>query len=80
MSYPVPAEIRGNGYVARPGSGDERVLLCLGCGELPPHDGCSALCAACASPNGSCHCAACKLVNPYLHRDRIEAAVARVPR
>lgn len=38
-------------------------VLCNTCGKLPPHEGCTALCAACAAPTGACTCAACNLVN-----------------
>lgn len=32
---------------------------CTGCGQLPPHAGCKAICAACAPPTGACYCAGC---------------------
>lgn len=46
--------------------------FCLGCGQLPPHEGCSALCAACSPPNGTCRCAGCEL----LARDAAPAGAA----
>ncbi len=42
--------------------------LCRNCGKLPPHQGCTAICAACAPPTGACTCAACKLVAEYIAR------------
>jgi hypothetical protein len=37
--------------------------LCLGCGRLPPHQGCAAICPACTPPNGTCDCAGCSLAS-----------------
>lgn len=66
--YDVHPEQRG--LVSDPHSPARSVLLCLGCGMLPPHTGSETLCPACAPPNGSCSCPGCALVQPY--RDRLE--------
>jgi hypothetical protein len=58
------------GIVSDPHGPSRSVLLCLGCGKLPPHTGSEAICPACTPPNASCSCPGCALVQPY--RDRLD--------
>lgn len=51
--------------------------FCLTCGKLPPHEGCSAVCPACAPANGTCGCAGCTLVETYRLRLEVLAEEAR---
>lgn len=50
--------LEGAGLVDTEGNFDR----CTGCGKLPPHAGCQAICAACAPPTGACYCAGCQVV------------------
>lgn len=47
--------LEGKGLIDTQGGFDR----CTGCGQLPPHAGCKAICAACAPPTGACYCAGC---------------------
>jgi hypothetical protein len=62
------------GIASDPHGPSRSVLLCLGCGRLPPHTGSEAICPACIPPNGSCDCPGCALVQA--HGDALAVEVA----
>ena len=67
--------VEGKGLIDREGSFDR----CTGCGVLPPHEGCKAICPACSPPNGTCSCPGCALVKAEIIDKTVNLLAGKPP-